>query len=115
MNRAWLWILAGGVAETAWATFMKMSNGFTDILFDALMVVFLFVSLYFLNMGFRKGLPTGPCYAVWVGIGAVGSVLVGVFHFGDTLGIVSWACLALIVGGVIGLNLLSDEESPGQS
>lgn len=109
MNRGWLWVLAGGVAETAWATFMKMSDGFTGILYVVLMLVFLAVSMYLLNMGFRAGLPTGPCYAVWVGIGAVGSVLVGVLAFDDALNLAGWACIALIVGGVVGLNLVSDD------
>lgn len=110
MQRAWLWVVAGGAAETVWATTMKLSNGFTDIVFDALTVVFLVVSMLFLNRGFRAGLPTGPCYAVWVGIGAVGSVLAGVLLFGEVLGMVGWLCVVLIVAGVIGLNLASDEE-----
>lgn len=109
MNRGWLWIFAGGMAETAWAVFMKMSNGFTDILFDALMVVFLFISLYLLNRGFREGLPTGPGYAVWVGIGALGSVIVGILYFNDTFTILGWGCIALIIAGVVGLNLVSNE------
>ncbi len=110
MNRGWLWVILGGVAETAWAIFMKMSDGFTDPLFVALTLVFLVVSMYLLNLGFRAGLPTGPCYAVWVGIGAVGAVVVGVSLFGDTLPIMGWACLALVLAGVVGLNLSSSEE-----
>lgn len=111
MQRAWLWVIAGGAAETVWATTMRLSCGFTDILFDILTALFLFISMLFLNRGFRAGLPTGPCYAVWVGIGAVGSVLVGAFLLGEALDPVGWLCIALIVAGVVGLNLASDERA----
>ncbi len=108
MDRAWAWVLAGGVIETVWATFMKMSDGFTDIPYAALTLIFMGISMYLLNRGFRAGLPTGPCYAVWVGIGAVGSVLVGVAAFGDALSVGGWICIAMIVAGVVGLNLSSE-------
>lgn len=111
MNRAWLWVLAGGVAETAWASFMKLSDGFSNLGYDVLTVVFLAISLYFLNRGFRAGLPTGPCYAVWTGIGAVGSVLVGILWLGDTLNILGWVFLAILLVGVIGMNLAPDAPS----
>ena len=109
MNRSWIWVMAGGIAETAWAASMKLSDGFTNPLYDAITFLFMGVSIYLLNRGFRAGLPTGPCYAVWVGIGAVGSVLVGVAFMGDALAPVGWLCIAMIVAGVIGLNL-SDSE-----
>ena len=111
MQRAWLWVIVGGATETVWATTMRLSCGFTDVLFDVLTAVFLLISMLFLNRGFRAGLPTGPCYAVWVGIGAVGSVLVGAFLLGEALDPVGWLCIALIVAGVIGLNLASDERA----
>ncbi len=109
MNIGWLYVIVGGLAETIWATSMKLSDGFTVPLYALITVVFLGVSMWFLNMGFRKGLSTGPCYAVWVGIGAVGSVLVGVLFFGDVLSMAGWGCMALILAGVIGLNLVSEE------
>lgn len=110
MNRAWLWVLVGGVAETAWAVFMKMSDGFTDLFYDALVAVFMAISLYMLNRGFRAGLPTGVCYAVWTGIGAIGSVVVGTLFMGEGLGIVSGLFLMMIIAGVIGLNLAPEKD-----
>ncbi len=110
MNRGWLYIIAGGVAETVWATSMKMSNGFTDLIWLIPMLVFLAISLYLLNMGFRAGLPTGPCYAVWTAIGAVGAVIVGMVWLGDALNMVGWICLFMIIAGVVGLNLVPDEK-----
>ncbi len=114
MNRGWAWILAGGVAETVWATFMKLSDGFTDLWWDVPMLVFMFVSVWMLNRGFRSGLPTGPGYAAWVGIGAVGSVVVGVLLFGDVLNLGGWLCLALVIGGVVGLNLVTEDAVGGR-
>ena len=113
MNRGWLWVAAGGLAETSWAVCMKLSDGFTDPLYDVLFVAMLFVSLALLNRGFRAGLPTGPCYAVWTGIGAVGSVIAGTLLFGEALNLAGWACIALVVGGVAGLNLVSDGADRG--
>lgn len=101
------------MAETVWASFLKMSEGFTDLTFDALTLIFLFISLYLLNRGFRAGLPTGPCYAVWTGIGAVGSVVVGLVFFGDALNWLGWVFLAVLLIGVIGLNLAPDGKTEG--
>ncbi len=111
MNRGWLWVIIGGVFETAWAVCMKLSDGFTNIVYDLLFVVFVAISLWFLLQGFRMKLPTGPCYAVWTGIGAVGSTFVGLFMFGETLPLAGWACMAMIIGGVVGLNLFTKDEN----
>ncbi|MBQ8373618.1 MAG: QacE family quaternary ammonium compound efflux SMR transporter, partial [Candidatus Methanomethylophilaceae archaeon] len=85
MSSSWIWVLIGGLFETVWAVFMKMSDGFTDPLYTALTIIFLFVSVALLNMGLKRGLPVGPSYAVWVGIGAVMSVISGIVLFGESL------------------------------
>ena len=77
MKMAWLWILLGGVFETGWASGMKMSNEFTDIPWTIATLVMIVISVLLLNKGLKAGLPMGPCYAVWVGIGAIGSIIVG--------------------------------------
>ncbi len=105
MNAAWGWVVVGGLFEAAWASFMKLSDGFTDLFYDVLFLAFMALSMLFLNKGFRAGLPTGPCYAVWVGMGAVISVLIGALVFGDAIAVGGWICVAMIVAGVVGLNL----------
>ena len=108
MNRAWLWVILGGFLETGWASTMKLSEGFTDIPYTALTLVLLIGSTVFLNKGLKAGIPTGPCYAVWVGIGAMGATLCGVLLFGEMLGIVGWVCMLLLGAGIVGLNLVTE-------
>lgn len=115
MNAAWLWILLGGVFETVWAGGMKMSDGFTDLAWTAVTVVFIALSTLCLNKGLKSGLPMGICYAVWVGIGAVGSVIVGNLFLGDSLNILGWAFLAVIIVGIVGLNLVGESDAEPKS
>ena len=69
----WVFLIIGGLFETVWATTMFVSDGFTVPLWTAITIVFMFVSTWFLNVAFTKGIPTGIGYSVWVGIGALGS------------------------------------------
>ncbi len=110
MNRAWLWILVGGCLETTWAMGMKMSDGFTDLPWTVFTGVFLVLSVVSLNQGLKSGLPTGICYAAWVGIGAVGSIVVGLLVLGETLNILGWMFLGVVLVGIIGLNYFSESD-----
>ena len=112
MNHNWLWILVGGVFETGWATGMKMSESFTNIPWTIITLILIECSVHFLNKGLKAGLPMGPCYAVWVGIGAVGSIIVGLVVFNEMLNILGWAFLVVIIIGILGLNLVTEGESP---
>ncbi len=106
----WIPVLAGGMFETVWAYTMKLSHGFTDPLYAVLTLAFLFVSTGLLNVGLKMGLPVGTGYAVWVGIGAIGSVAVGMAVFGDMLSMLGFVFLAMLIIGVIGMNLVSGED-----
>ena len=110
MNTAWLWVLLGGVFETGWATGMKMSQQFTDIPWTIATLVMIVISTLLLNKGLKSGIPMGPCYAVWVGIGAIGSIMVGLVVFGEMLNILGWAFLAVLVIGVLGLNMVTESD-----
>lgn len=109
MKAAWALVLFGGVFETVWAYFLHECDGFTDIPNTILAIVFIFVSTYFLNRGLKAGLPVGPCYAVWVGIGAIGSIIVDIVIFDKMLSIIGWAFFVMLITGVLGLNVLSEE------
>lgn len=108
MNKAWWWVIAGGLLEMGWASTMKLSEGFTDIVYSALTIILLVSSTVLLSRGMKEGLPTGPCYAVWVGIGAMGVTLTGVLFFGDRLDIMGWGCMILLGIGIIGLNAVTE-------
>ncbi len=110
MNTAWLWVLLGGVFETGWATGMKMSQQFTDIPWTIATLIMIVISTLLLNKGLKSGIPMGPCYAVWVGIGAIGSIMVGLVIFGEMLNILGWAFLAVLVIGVLGLNMVTESD-----
>ncbi|MBR2255606.1 MAG: multidrug efflux SMR transporter [Candidatus Methanomethylophilaceae archaeon] len=106
MNRTWGVVLIGGVFEMVWASTMKLSNGFSDLLFTILTGIFIVVSVLFLNYGLKAGLPTGICYSVWVGIGAVCSTIVSVFYFGEPMTMVGVLFLGVLIAGIVGLNFL---------
>ncbi len=108
MNITWLWILVGGVFETWWVFGMKMSDRFSDIPWTTATLVMIAVSVLLLNRGLKSGLSMGPCYTVWVGIGVIGSIIVGLIAFGETLNILGWTFLAVIVVGVLSLNLVTE-------
>jgi len=82
----WTPVLLGGVFETRWSATMRMSDGFTDPVFDVLTLLLLFISTWLLNMDLKPGLPVGASYAVWVGVGALGSIIVGLAVFGEAIG-----------------------------
>ncbi|MDR0524022.1 MAG: multidrug efflux SMR transporter [Candidatus Methanoplasma sp.] len=100
----WAWVMVGGVFETAWAVTMKLSDGFSDLWWTAATVAFIGCSVYLLDRGLRK-IPVGGGYAVWVGIGAIGSIVMGVALFGEGVGLARMASAAAIVAGIIGLEL----------
>lgn len=110
MNSGWAWVLVGGLFETGWATCMKLSEEFTDIPWSIATLILIVVSVLFLNKGLKAGLPMGACYAVWVGIGAVGSIFVGLLLFGEVLNILGWIFLVVILAGIIGLNLVTEGD-----
>lgn len=103
---AWLWLVGAGVMEIVWVVFLKASEGFSRLGPAALVVVSIAVSFFFMSQAL-KVLPMGTVYAVWTGIGAAGGIAWGIAVYGEPAGLARLACLALIVGGVVGLKVLS--------
>lgn len=86
---------------------MKFSEGFTRILPSILTIVGMILSFYFLSVSL-KSLPLGTAYAIWTGIGTIGTVILGIVLFKEPLDIIRIICIILIVSGIIGLKLTSN-------
>lgn len=103
---AWLYLLAAGLAEIGWAIGLKYTEGFTRPVPTALTLVSMAVSLGLLGLALRT-LPLGTAYAVWTGIGAVGTVILGIVLFAESADMLRLACVGLIVAGIVGLKLVT--------
>lgn len=103
---AWVLVLVAGLFETAFAVSLKLSDGFRDLRWTAAFVVFAVLSFTLLSTALRS-LPVGTAYAVWVGIGAVGTAVVGILWLGESSAVLRLLSIALILAGVVGLRLTS--------
>jgi len=110
MDRGWIIIFFAGLMEVVWAVSMGYSDGFTIWYFDIVTVVFLILSTLLLGKALKTGIPVGTAYAVWTGIGAVGTIVVSVALGNETISALRVFFVALIIAGIIGLQLTSGNE-----
>lgn len=103
---AWTLLSVAGILEIAFAIFMKSSAGFTKLVPSLLTIVTGLSSLTLLSFSLRV-LPVGTGYAVWTGIGAAGTAIVGITLLGDSAAPMRLLCIGLILAGVVGLKLVS--------
>jgi quaternary ammonium compound-resistance protein SugE len=103
---AWLLLLIAGLLEIGWAVGLKYTEGFTRLVPSVLTLISMAASVGMLGLAL-KTLPIGTAYAVWTGIGAVGTAILGIALFGDPVGIARLACIGLIVAGIVGLKLVT--------
>ncbi len=103
----WIILFIAGLFEISWAIGLKYSHGFTLIVPSVLTVILMIASFYFLALAV-KSLPLGTAYAVWTGIGTIGTVVLGIILFKEPLTAMRLFCIALIVCGITGLKLLSN-------
>jgi len=103
---AWLILFFAGVAEVTWAVAMKYAEGFTRLVPSIVTIAFYLLSAVLLSLALRR-LPLGTAYAAWTGMGIVGTTILGVFLFQETLTLAQAACLLLIITGIAGLKILS--------
>lgn len=99
-----MYLVLGGLFEIAWAIAMKYSEGFTRTWPTVWMVIAMAISLWLLGLA-MKSLPVGTSYAVWVGIGAVGTAILGIVLFNEPANGLRIASVVLIVAGIVGLKL----------
>ncbi len=103
---AWLSLFVAGLFEIAWAIGLKYTHGFTRLWPTVGTIVALIASFVFLEYAVRS-LPVGTAYAIWVGIGAVGTAALGIVLLGESREPLRLLCLVLIVTGVVGLKLVT--------
>ena len=100
----WVLLVLAGLLEVGWAVGLKYTEGFTKPLPTIATIVAIIGSLGLLGIAVRD-LPVGTAYAVWTGIGAVGTVLLGLVLFDEPATVARLGCVALIVAGIVGLKL----------
>ena len=103
--KAWLILLVAGLLEVVWALSMKASAGFTKLPWTVLTLATAWLSFWLLGLAMRS-LPVGTAYAVWTGVGAVGTAALGIMLFGDPATPLRLASIGLIVAGIAGLKLV---------
>ncbi|MBK6346460.1 MAG: quaternary ammonium compound efflux SMR transporter SugE [Bacteroidales bacterium] len=109
---AWIILIVAGLFETVWAVSMKYSDGFSRLWPSVITAVAMVISLYLLAIALRS-LPLGTAYTVWTGIGALGTVIYGIAVFGESKDLLKMVFVMMILGGIVGLKIVSDKESAG--
>lgn len=102
----WIYLLVAGILEVTWAVFMKMTDGFTKAVPSIITGIAYVASAVFLALALRK-LPLGTAYAMWTGFGILGTTLLGVMLFKETITLPQTACVVMIAAGIVGLKLLA--------
>jgi quaternary ammonium compound-resistance protein SugE len=103
---AWLILTVAGLFEIGWAVGLKYTEGFTRLWPTVGTVASMIVSLGLLGLALRT-LPVGTAYAVWTGVGTIGTALLGIALFNESADLIRLACTGLIVAGIVGLKLVT--------
>jgi quaternary ammonium compound-resistance protein SugE len=104
----WVYLIVAGLFEVGWALGLKYSNGFTNPIPSVLTVIGMIISFGLLSLALRT-LPLGTAYAIWTGIGAVGTAIIGMILFEESADVMRLVCICLIVAGVLGLKFLAPQ------
>ena len=103
---SWVYLFVAGLFEIGWAIGLKYTNGFTRLVPTVLTAISMAISLGLLGLAL-KSLPVGTAYAVWTGIGAVGTAMLGIYLLGEPATAGRLVCIGLIVSGIVGLKVVS--------
>ncbi len=101
---AWIYLLIAGGLEIGWAIGLKYTDGFTKLVPTLITIPTMIASFFCLALAIRQ-IPVGTGYAMWTGIGAVGTAIAGIILFGESAAPARIACLLLVVCGIVGLKL----------
>lgn len=103
---AWVYLFIAGLFEIGWAIGLKYTDGFTKLWPSVITIIGMILSFYFLSTAV-KWIPIGTAYAIWTGIGAVGTAILGIILFGDSKEFMRIFFILLIVIGIVGLKIFS--------
>lgn len=103
---SWIYLIIAGLLEIGWAVGLKYTEGFTKVVPSVLTLAAMAGSVLLLGLALRN-LPLGTAYAIWTGIGTVGTAIFGMVLLGEPAGALRLACIGLIVAGIFGLKLLT--------
>ena len=104
---SWIILFLAGLFEIAWAIGLKYSEGFTKLTPSIITIITMFISFYLLSLAL-KSLPLGTAYAVWVGIGTVGTVIAGIMLFGESMTLIRVISILFILIGIVGLKFTTN-------
>ena len=102
----WLFLVIAGLFEVFWAVGLKYSQGFTKPIWSVFTILGMIASFYFLSLAL-KNLPLGTAYAIWTGIGTVGTVMLGIVLFKEPMDAMRLICIGFIIIGIVGLKIVS--------
>ncbi|GGI17023.1 multidrug transporter [Oxalicibacterium faecigallinarum] len=105
----WFYLVLAGICEIFYAAAMPRTDGFTKLWPSLFCAVFIGLSMYLLSLATRS-IPVGTAYAVWVGIGAIGTAIYGIVALGEDKSFLRVVCFGLILAGIVGLKLVSHER-----
>lgn len=103
---AWFFLTLAGIFEIIWAVALKYSEGFSKLWPSVITVVGMAISIYFLALAL-KSLPLGVAYSLWTGIGAIGTVILGMILFEESKEVLKIVFILMIVAGIVGLKLIT--------
>lgn len=106
---AWLYLILAGISEIVWAYGLKAAYGFTDLKWSLITLSFMFVSFYLFAHAMRK-IPIGTAYAVFTGIGAAGTAIIGILFLNEGTDLIKICSLTILIFGIIGLKLVKEDK-----
>jgi quaternary ammonium compound-resistance protein SugE len=104
---AWIFLTLAGIFEVLFASTLKLTENFTKLYPTLVFITFAVLSFYFLTKAIES-IPVGTAYVIWTGIGAVGTVLVGIFYYNEPAGLLRLFFISTLVISIVGLKLVSN-------